>query len=178
VVVAFSSLYPSKRIANTGTLNILPLARVIWANPNIKCQIVYEDANRKLERKPHPNWSDDKLVPDIDAELLNNILHAVAIEDALNVKRYGACKKLMNSIWVNRNLTMVGVNYPTAKSAGSLPTFSVLDKGKELQRTKQVTSELFHRRYSYIYSKITATIFNTYGIFPSNSTERVFEDST
>lgn len=163
MVVDFSSLCPPKRTIGISTLNILPLARVIWANPNIKCQIVFEDANRKLERELHTDWSDDKLGADIETEVLNNILHVVAVEDTLNVKRYGACERLMNSIWVSRNLKMVGVHYPTARFAGPLPRFSVFDKGKVLQRTKQASSDLFYNKYSYINSNIITAILNTYG---------------
>ena len=81
-------------------IDILPLVRLLWAEPENHCGIELVHSGRILDRRVHPFENEQDLVNKIYIILLDVVIEAIGSHDALGIKRFGRFQRTIDNIWI------------------------------------------------------------------------------
>ncbi|KAF2246650.1 hypothetical protein BU26DRAFT_567002 [Trematosphaeria pertusa] len=132
VVIDIDPSCPTWCVRSDVRIDILPLVKWFWAHPATKCQITFANAKGKLQYNVHA----PALRNDINAAVLNNVMHALVNVDRLGLKRYGRFERTLGHIWMSDALDYGISEYPSTQinPAGDLKRpFSVRRAGKKIR---------------------------------------------
>jgi hypothetical protein len=80
------------------SFDLLPLLKIIWANPDARCEITFVHTGRFLDSSIHSSQrhvDDGRRFP---TNTMNNILVTLGTNDALNIKQYAKYAKFLVSV--------------------------------------------------------------------------------
>lgn len=111
--------------------NVLPLLHLLWRGDNSHCSATFVPTRRvpsELSWRPG-DWHEN-------AAILNNILHALAVTDTLNIKRHASLHHHMLRIEVQYHLQKGYVAYSNTRGWDWLPErrrFEISDEGRQIR---------------------------------------------
>ena len=107
ILIDADALCPATCHMAYGHQDILPLLRIVWANPGSASKIVYAHTGRKLDDAvhPHPMGNVQPNVFRIPIQVRNNLLQTLGYQDALDLKRYVRFERVLPSILVSNFTT-------------------------------------------------------------------------
>lgn len=145
-------------------LELLPLARLMWAKPN--CRILFARTSSNWNRNLHnfiPMFAPD---PPIDTGILNNTMQTITKGDF--IRRYGRFERLVSSVMIKRDLTEGRITFSsTEKSRDTDLFFHVQSKGREFrffERQPHVASRLLNLPHSALRKICDYSIYSPTGI--------------
>jgi hypothetical protein len=100
-------------------IDILPLVRLLWASPELRDIVTFGHSGRRLTDH---EWEyeledegEEQQRPSTDrAILINNVLTSLVVDDALAIQRYAYSNRLLESLYLHKELNGGSVQYKTS----------------------------------------------------------------
>ena len=163
----------------TKRLDLLPFLKLVWANPDARCEIRFTQPDQTPEAARSSGNNTERTRVRVTALILNNLLVTLGKEDALAIKRYASFPRILSAVDIDaRNSLTEGriearVLHLTRHAAVRCEPydncFNVLDDGKNVQLVQcdtsrshilQLPKAIQHIIYNYACTSDTDVIFD------------------
>ena len=123
----------------TKRLDLLPFLKLIWANPDARCEIGFTQPNQTPEAARLSGNDTEQTQVRVTALILNNLLATIGKADVLAIKRYASFPRILSAVDIDTRNGLLEAcvlhltRHAAVRCGPYTKRFSILDDGKTVQ---------------------------------------------